>query len=250
MPTTVGDVVSQYLIEQDNNSQHGRPRLINIAISGLKELHFDVTGAPVFTQLTLDSNKTAAVPTGLINVIGMFMNSVNYGLLEIVESKQLPPNLINSQGSTVIADKSTFGNDPSFGFGGGMGGSNVGSDFQGGEFRGGVYSGVGSNPYKYNWNRSTNRFEFSSNVTNPILEYLGQLGTTDGKHCVPEFAVDALIQWIRYVDTRNKGISPSEKRYNQQSWVNAKNLVLRRMANITPAGLREGFRKNYSLTVK
>ena len=247
MPTTVGDVVSQYLIEKGENSQHGRDRYINMAISGLKELHFDVTGEPVFTQLTLDSNKTAAVPTGLINVIGLYMNSTNYGLLEIVESDQLPPNLINSQGETVIADKSTFGNEnEGYGYSG-IDGQNY---FQGGEFRGGIYQGVGSNPYKYNWNRSTNRFEFSSNVNNPILEYLGQLETTNGKHCVPDFAVDALIHWLRYVDTRNKQISPREKQYNQQTWVNAKNLVQRRMLTITPGNLREGFRKHYSLTVK
>lgn len=249
MPTTVGDVVTQYLIEKGENSQHGRDRLINIAISGLKEMHYDVTGEPVFVQLELDSNNTAAVPTGLINVIGMYMNSKNYGLLEIVESKQLPPNIVNKQGEVVEADKSSFGNDNGF-FGGNGYGGEVGSYFQGGEFRGGLYEGLGGNPYTYNWNRSTNRFEFSSNIQHPILEYLGELGRTKGKHCVPDFAVDALIAWIRHAETRNKPISPREKQYNQQTYVNAKNLVLRRMANITPGNLRDGFRKKYSLTVK
>ncbi len=248
MYTSIGDVVTEYLIERGENSQHGRGRLINLAIRGLKELNFDVTGEPVFTQLELDSNNTAAVPTGLINLIGLYLNVEHFGLVEIVESKQLAPNVITPQGEVQQTEKSL--GDEYYRGGGGYE-YNTGSFFQGGEFRGGIYRGVGSNPYKYRWNKDTNRFEFSSTVPKQVLlEYLGDPKRDGQKHLVPDVAVDCLLIWLNYADTRSKNISPAAKRANKQEYVNAKNLVLRRLSNITPGNLRQGFRENYALTIK
>lgn len=243
----VQDVVSQYMIEKGYDSQHQRSRLLNIAISGLKELHYDVTGEPVFDQLTLDNNYTAAVPTGLIQVIGMWINVNGYGFLEIVESDKLPTNIVDSQGNVEEAERSNIDDNyfRDLGYY-----DNPGSYFQGGEFTGRIYSGVDPNPFKYRLNTATNKFEFSSNVRNPILEYLGTLGTSGGKHVIPEMAVDALIAWLRYAENRNRPISPAEKDYNQRMWVAAKNLVLRRMDKTTPANMREAFRSAYSLSTK
>jgi hypothetical protein len=248
MPTRIADVVQQYQIETGQNSSHDRDRFINMAISGLKELGYDVTSEPVYTQLSLDSNNTSAVPTGLINVIGMYMNVEGVGLVSIVESDHLAPNIVNNQGEIVQTEKANisdgeYGDWPYY--------ENPGAWFQGGQFVGQQYSGVDPNPYKFLHNKSTDRFEFSSNVQNPILEYMGEVGTVKGVHLVPDMAVDAIIHWIRYCSVRNKyTVSPREKDYYKKDWLAAKNLVLRRMANVRPSEMRQAYRSSYSLTTK
>jgi hypothetical protein len=248
MSVNVQDVVTQYMVEKGFDSKHQFNRLLNIAISGLKELHYDVTGEPVFTQLELDSTGTAEIPAGMINVIKMWLNVKNIGYVEIVQSDTLPTNIVSSTGEVSPSLRSDINDEyvDEFGYY-----DDPGAYYQGGEFTGRMYRGVGDpNPFKYRINTATNKFEFSSNVKNPILEYLGTMTTVKGKHICPPFAVDALIAWLRHAENRNKAISHSEKQYNQRMWLAAKNMVLRRMADLTAGSMRNAARSSYSLTTK
>jgi|TARA_R110000782_G_scaffold203806_1_gene292401 hypothetical protein len=248
MPTTIGDVVSQFIIETDDDSQHDRARLLNIAISGAKELAIDLTGENIFEELTLDSNSTAAIPSGLINVIAMYINIEGYGLSEIAISDKLPPNIVQSDGEVTKANRDASEINI---YNEGFNSSGTGSFFQGGQFTGGIYKGVGSNPFRYRKNNSTNRFEFSSNVKKPIIEYIGELGTVKGKHLIPSVATDALMAWIRYAANRNRyTVGAGEKQFNHKQYLAAKNLLARRLAEVTAGNMKASFRSAYSLTNK
>jgi hypothetical protein len=248
MSVNVQDVVTEYLIEQGYDYKKQFPRLLNIAISGLKELDYDVSGEPVFTQLELDSTGTVEIPAGMINVIKMWLNVKNIGYLEIVQSDTLPTNIVSSTGEVSPSERSDINDEyvDEFGYY-----DDPGAYYQGGEFTGRMYRGVGDpNPFKYRINTATNKFEFSSNVKNPILEYLGTMTTVKGKHIVHPFIKEALMAWLRHADGRNKNIGVGEKAYNHRMYVAAKNLALRRFADVTPGSMRAAARSAYSLTTK
>lgn len=246
---TIGDIVDEFMIERGYESRHQYARLLNMAIRGLKEIHYDVSGVSTWTQLELDNRNSATVPNGLINVIRMWINVNGYGMLEVVQTTKMVPTLINNEGEEVFGEKfqpEDAAADNIFDL------YLTGTPhFQRGQFVGGIYKGVGSNPYVYRRNYDTNKFEFSSNVSAPILEYLTDPCLVDGKYEVHPLVQDAIMYWLHHADCRfKKYVSPSEKQFNQQRYVAAKNHSRLRMANITPGNMRAATRGSYSLTTK
>lgn len=245
--TTIGDVVDEYMIEVGYDSRQQYSRLLNMAIRGLKDLTYDVSGEPTWDLLTLDDNNRAVPPDGLVKIIGIYMNS-NQGLQEVVESSKLAPTIVNDSGEEVIpvnvfpTDYGTLYNNYY---------NNSAQHFQNGQYIGAEYAGVESNPFKYRRNYDTNRLEFSSNVSSPVIEYLKDPKMVNGKHVVHPFIMDALMYWLHYADTRFKKSTPAgEKDFNQRRYLSSKNLAARRLVSLSTGNFRDAARAGYSLTSK
>jgi len=244
---TIGDVVDEYIISAGYDSRNSYARLLNMAIRGLKDMNYDVSGEPTWALLELDDMGRATIPDGMVNIIGIFINSPQ-GLLEVVEGTKLAPTIVTAQGTEeILPNQINYDNanllDGNF--------INPARHFQNGQFIGAFYAGVESNPFKYRRNYDTNKFEFSSNVCNPIIEYLKDPSMVNGKHVVNPLIMDALMYWLHFADTRFKrSVSPNEKDFNQRKYIVSKNLAARRMVSMSPANFRDAARSGYSLTTK
>ena len=249
MQTTIGDIVDEFLIEKGYNGRHQYERVLNLAIRGLKEIWYDVSGVLSWTELTLDSNNTSAIPCGLINVVRMYMNIDGYGLCELALTTRMTPTIVENNGD--VEERNINPQNEYNNFAEGSYYYNGNTNFRFGQFVGGIYKGVGSNPFVYRRNYDTNRFEFSSNVKNPVLEYLTDPSMVDGEYMVDPLIENALLYWLYYADSRFKrSVGAGEKRVNHQNYVAAKNHARMRMQNITPSNMRSAVRDSYSLTQK
>ena len=222
----IGDIVDEYIISKGYDTRHQYPRLLNMAIRGLKEMDLDVTGEPTYSFLTLDSNGTAAIPCGVINVLGLYFNNTEFGMLEITESTSLQPTIVKEDGEEVrlpADDPANITRDSSWGLG------STAGNYRVGQFTGGNYKGSPSNPYMYRRNFDTNRFEFSSNVVNPILEYLTDPKMVNGKHVVLPVMEDCLLWYLHHSDNRFKDLPSSTKAYNFRMYLAAKKKVEMRL---------------------
>jgi hypothetical protein len=245
--TTIGNIVDEYIIEAGYDSRHNYSRLLNIAIRGLKELTYDVSGEPTWAFLELDQNNTSTIPEGVVKILGIYMNSEG-GLMEVVEDTNGAPFVVKKDGTTqrpsqVLPSDDTFSLDNTY--------YNSAKHFQNGQYIGANYEGVESNPYKYIRNYDTNKLEFSSNVVSPVMEYLKNPKLVDGKHIVDEYVAPAILYYLHYADTRfKKNVSPSEKAFNHKNYLAAKNLAARRITAMSRGNFRSAARKGYSLTTK
>lgn len=242
----ISQIVDEYLIEMGYDSRHHYNRLLNMAIRGLKELHYDVTGAPATIMLELDSNQTTPLPKGFISVVRLTMNHPQYGLLELATDPSMPPRVIvSNDGEKQQVPQPDLADFP-LDLASPIAGSRY---FKQNTFVGGVFKGVNPNPYTYRVNYDTNRLEFSSLVVSPILEYMTDPQTVNGQRMVPEFAVDCLMYWLHHADGRfKKTLSANEKQFNQMRYVNAKNHLGMRLADVTYGNMRAAKNRHYNLT--
>lgn len=246
----IRNIVDEYIIEMGYDSRHNYSRLLNMAIRGLKELHYDVTGAPSIVQLELDDNQTAPIPKGFISIVRMMINDPQHGLLEMTTDPRMPPRVITqNDGEDVDVPQPRETQDflrDAVDLGSTIAGARY---FRQNTFVGGVFKGVDPNPFTYRINHDTNRFEFSSIVSEPILEYMTDPQVINGERSVPEFAADTLMYWLHHADGRfKKTISPREKQFNQQRYVASKNHLGMRLAEVTYGNMRAARSRHYNLT--
>ena len=242
----IRDVVDEFIIERGYDSRHHYNRLLNMAIRGLKELHYDVTGAPCVIQLEVDDKHRADIPKGFISLVRMYINVPDYGLLEMASDSRMPPIEITQPNGENITPKQsntdTYPDDLD---------SPIAASryFKENTFVGGVHKGTVPNPFLYRINHQTNKFEFSSVVSSPILEYMTEPSVTNGQRMIPAFAVNALMMWLHYADTRFKNsVSPREKQFNHNNYVNAKIHLGMRLSEVTYGNMRNAKSKHYNST--
>lgn len=247
--TPIRNIVDEYIIEMGYDSRHNYPRILNMAIRGLKELHYDVTGAPSIIELQLDDNQTAPIPTGFISIVRMMLNDPQFGLLEMTTDPSMPPRVITqNNGENIDVPQPSIGNSD-LSLGDAFSPIAGARYFKQNTFVGGVYKGVDPNPFTYRINYDTNRIEFSSVVRTPILEYMTDPQVVNGERMVPNFAADTLMYWLHHADGRfKKTLSPREKQFNQQRYVASKNHLGQRLAEMTYGSMRAAKNRHYNLT--
>jgi len=83
--TSLGDIVTEYLIAAGYESKQNYPRLLDMAIRGLKEIHYDVSGVTVWTPVQLDEFNRYCIPNNIVKLISFWIESKN-GLIPIADS--------------------------------------------------------------------------------------------------------------------------------------------------------------------
>lgn len=249
---TLGSIVEEYIIQEGYDTTHNFPRLYNLAIRGLKNLHYDVSGEPTYTILELDENNLADVPAGLVKVRSMNFMSRG-GLVPINETKTKNPWTINTSGQEVrpIAETEV---DPSDATAYQLYFSPEvdAARWKNGEFIGHTFAGANGNPYTYLRNYDTNKFEFSSNVNGVVLlDFLQNPQMIDEKFRVHPYTELPILNWLEWKDKGSKPYTPlGEKMYLKKQYFASKRWAKMQYNSTSTQEIRNGQRKNYSLTPK
>jgi len=210
--TTLGDIVTEFLIASGYESKQNYARFLDIAMRGLKEIHYDVSGATVWDSVTLDEFNRFCVPKNLIKLIAFFIPSKD-GLIPIAENSSGNRSVVSSNGSVSnnlnIGGGYMWANDNAY--------DSVAKYYKAGQFKGGVLSGTSGNPYTYVENKMLNSYEFSSNVPNSILvQFLADPTRINDKYSVHPLIADALLQYLWYADNRFKPSVPEGSKAEMQ----------------------------------
>ena len=72
--TTIDSVIKEFLSGRGDTSKHGYTRFLQMAISGLKEMNYDVSGMPSYLNVSLGEDAVIPIPPDCINVIGIHFN--------------------------------------------------------------------------------------------------------------------------------------------------------------------------------
>lgn len=247
----LGTIVDEYIIERGSDTRHNYSRLLNIAIRGLKQMTYDISGTPTYEILELDANGRADVPKGMVKLIQMsFMT--NGGLVPIAPTDTKNPWTLNTQGEDVrpvteslpsTADATAY--DTYFAP------DIAAARWKNGEFIGHVFAGGGGNPFTYLHNYDTNKFEFSSNVSGTIVaEILKNPQLINGKFKVHPYIEDVLLKFIYHRDINmKKSIPIAEKERARRDYYAAKNWARMQLFSKSKDDIRNAQRKHYSLTI-
>jgi hypothetical protein len=240
---TLGSIVDEYIIAAGYDTRHGYDRLYNIAVAGLKDLWYDVSGIPAVVNLPTDNLNRAEIPQGLVKIISLSFQSER-GLIPIYPSSSKNPIIDDcppvNDTQDFLWDTASFPFRPE-----------AALRYRNGEFLGGIYSGGNGNPFVYRVNYETNTIEFSSNIPTKLIvaEYLCNPSVIDGKFMVDEFVADALVFYIDWMDSAfKKSVPPFVKREKEQLYHRRKSIARARVQSENIRILGSGFRKGYKLT--
>jgi|DEB0MinimDraft_4_1074332.scaffolds.fasta_scaffold24588_2 hypothetical protein len=227
------DVIRGYMVEKGHNVDKDYQRIYQIAVRGLKDLWFDVTGTPAFVNIVLDSNGQADLPEDFLNFIRVGVINVYGELISLGENQRL----------AFVQNTDACGNDTRFPVQRPLntnevypvGSVNSVHSNAHGEVTGGFYGvtgRVGIGEYKINY--ETNQI-MVSNVTSYgtlVLEYLSNLTRSGADYDVHEFLVEPLYAWIEWKTNALKTSVPLQtKDYLKNEYYRTKfNLRLQRFA--------------------
>lgn len=247
---TLDEIVRDYMLEEERDSLHKYPIYLNYAIRGLRELNWDVAGAPVKVQLDVtQSTNIVPLPSDFIKEIrvGVIVDGI---FVSLGENSDIIKK-INDCGNV-----STSNSTVDVGVSGGVGFSNTWHQhYRNGEVIGAFYGVGGHQMYgEYYINYEDGRIELSSgtNQTTIVLEYLSDLSTIDGDFRVHPFLEEPLLNWIEWVSKRRK-----TRQYGagvisdlQRKYVDSKIWAAIRIGSSSKAQIRETSKKNFTLAPK
>lgn len=220
------DIVNEYLFAQGKDASHDFQRILQCAIRGLKDLHYDVSGEPVEQYVALEDNNTIAIPDDIVTIIGIFYPSEDNELVPIVENKSLAPKRDNCGSLTNpeerVFDFINYTTQP-YNF--------YAQHFRNGEVIGGFFRERGGTNLFYNINQQNGTIEFSDTVSGTVLlTYLGTPKRISGNFLVHQFLEEPLLTWIHWDSIRYRNNMPlQEKQYRKQEYYDMKHLAERRI---------------------
>lgn len=224
---TLDKIVREYLIESGSMSEHKYARMLQIAISGLRELNMDVSGIPKTVYLDLDfSTYSVNLPEDFIShvFIGFCENGrmVSFGKNDAI----CTGNTYDDCGNLLISYQNT-----------GNAVLEIDGIYRNGEFIGGIFGlggGNNANGY-YKIDINSGRIFFSNiNQSEILLEYLGSPQKINGEHVIHEYEAEAIKAWMYWKEIyRDKNIAVSQKEAAKQEYIRNKGLAQRRRSSFT-----------------
>lgn len=227
---TVKDIVTEFLYAQGKNSRHDFGRVLQSALRGLKDLHYDVTAEPVNKYVEMGPSNTVPIPEDMINMIGAFFVGEDDKLIPIIENRQLAPRKEQcgelSRPAQQSFDFIDFNAYPQTYFS---------QHFESGEIIGAFYYKQGGTEHFYNINKQNGVIEFTDNVAGEILiQYIANISRTNGDFVVHPFVEDALLKWIYYDHYKfRNNVSIGEKQVRRKEYYDAKYHSIRQFQSIS-----------------
>lgn len=242
---TLGDLVDQHIVSMGYDTRHNYSRLYQLGVRALKNLSYDVSGAPTYLVLDLDDKNTYCLPSNLVKIKEIFI-STNRGKIPINENNTRSPQTVDSRGVVSDSvnptiDSRSFDLDY-------YSPEEASRIYKNGQFTGGVFSGnPNGNPYTYIRNYDTNRLEFSSNVCgNVIMEYLATLSSNGNDFNVHPFLEEPVMNFLEWKDSNNVG--GGEKYRLRKQYYDSKKWAKMQFNSTSTQQIREQQRRGYSLT--
>jgi hypothetical protein len=242
----LSDIIDEYIIQEGYDTRHNFDKYLSLGMRALKELNYDVSGKPSFQLLELSPNHSACVPCGVVKVLQLFMYAQG-GPIPIVESDRINPAIVQD-GDIIEPDEIRRTRIIPDLFIGGITTDAIAARFRRGEFIGHNFAGA-PYPYTYMRNHDTNRFEFSSNVTSPVvLKALFNPTAIDGNFYVEPFDEKVILAYLRYTDLRaNRSVNMNEKLLAKREYEGARVQARKQHYAKDPRELAMAFRNDYGL---
>ncbi len=243
-------IVEEYLFESlGETTLHKYPRILQIAISGLREFNRDVEGLVKTVQLTVNENDTVTLPQDFIDyrIIGVCTEFGTIESLGVNDRMCLPvvDDCGNIVGSPNRNENVPFSSFDAFYFQGtySRNGQLIGRRFGigGGQNQWGYYRVWPERGYITLQNYIGN---------NIVLEYLADIDLIDEDYQVHPFLVEALKSWIywKYIQ-RNRNYSQGEKDMARREYYNQKRLAKKAINMFNLKELLQAFRTFYGPSV-
>jgi|TARA_R110000868_G_scaffold103241_5_gene284404 hypothetical protein len=221
---TIDQVISEYILE-NGEPEAKRLRLTQIAMSGLREFHMDLTGTSKMVRLTKSSVNTLDLPQDYLQYIRIGIcdrngNLHNLGLNNNMCSAPFYDDCGNAttpQTLMTTSDRLTLINFTT---------DYAANHFRNGEMTGAFFGLGGGNNVNGYYKIDTQRWIIQLQGVDTqeiILEYLPnpEQMNEDGRmqYTIPQQCVDALKNWVYWkLIARNRSYSLGEKQMAERSW--------------------------------
>jgi hypothetical protein len=254
---TLDSVIKNYIIEKGDSSKHGYQRFLQIAITGLKDMDYDVSGTPKYLECTPSDQATIPIPSDMINLIGVYAVDGSGSWTPFAKDIDMAMSVQRECGTPTQAQgKVPFNANSIQGIALGSSAGGYVSEaytnhFRNGENTGGYYNQPGGNVFLFRENPEMHAIELSSNATSVvILEYLPSHQKVNGQHLVHPFLLEPLLAWLRYATIRSKRNTTNEALTLKREYYNVKRLAQLRFNAFTKADFVNAFRSHYKSSYK
>jgi hypothetical protein len=255
MADTLDSIIKRYINEKGESSKHGYQRYLQMAIDGLDNLNFDVSGEPVFLSVTLGDQQVIPIPQDNVRIIGVHFATQDGQWISFARDNDMKIATDLQCGKPDYNENEIDIDDAVnlYGFSGwGYSAESYSNHFRNGEQTGAYYNLPGGNPYTFRENAAMQVVELSSNAPGKvILEYLPTSKQVNGQFVVHPFLREPLIAWLNYASVRSKSASSSsDVAAKKRVFINAKVWSGKQLRSFTKADFLDSFRKTYKQTPK
>lgn len=243
------DIVEEYMREEERLDDAYFFLYLDYAVSGLRDLHYDVTGVVKQAKLTVNTdNNTVDLPPDLIRLIGVSAFDGAGKLVALSRNNRIFKNLDDCGNQTGGSATAGQGSSDLFGF------PSSARHFRDGSVTGAFYGLGGTSNYgEWRHNKEYNRIELStySQIPYLIVEYLADISQVDGQFMVHEYLVEPLKHWIELVKSRRKpNIGGGEKERLRNQYTESKRAARLKLSSITIEEMKDLSRRSYTLAPK
>jgi hypothetical protein len=246
---TLDEIVREYMIGEGKESFHDYPRYLQMAARGLKEMNTDVSAVPMVSILEVEDGGRATLPQDLIRPIRIGFAGSDGRFIEIYSDNTL---IVGTDGvySCATDTDNLSGLDQTVPISSNI--ADLSGSFRNGEVIGRQYGNVGGSVFSYRMDWARGVAEFSSNISGQVvLEYLGDPQKVDGQYIVHPFLIEPILAWLAYSLIRfKKSVSPNEKNYAFQQYVNKKRHARIRFASESIGSIINASRKTFNGSAK
>jgi archaellum component FlaF (FlaF/FlaG flagellin family) len=260
---TLDQVVREYIIEKNDDTQHNYARLLQLGIHGLRELTMDVSGSPKIIGLTIKDDLTVDLPKDYIRYtkIGVCGSDGNVCAMGLNNDMCLPrssdecgnPKIaIQKPSSTSVASQT----DINFGYiGANQFSEGLTDNFRNGELVGRFFGiGGGQNSIgQYRVDTERNQIQFGGGLasTEIVMEYLADVSAVDGNYMIHPYLVECLKAYIGWASIRRiNSVNGGEKEMARRDYYNERRRASERFSNFTIEEAMSMTRKAFKLAPK
>ncbi len=248
---TLDSIIKNYLIERGDNTKHGYQRYLQLAINGLQDMNYDVSGQLEYMDVELDNSMSIPIPPDTVNIVSVMFRLKNE---LIVSANDSSLNMSTSyKCGKAVAPTNENANDVQGYFDQRYRFTEreITKHWRNGEPTGAFFNEHGGNPYRFKVNHQMGVVELSSNhPRNVILSYLPTEKTINGAHLVHPFLKEPLIAWLNYADRRSKNVSKALINDYKHTYVQVKEHARKRFNAFTKEDFLNAVRKGYSAAPK
>lgn len=229
----LSEVVGIFL-DEINGGEAEYARAYRMAMRGMRELDWDVTGKVITLPLPVECDKTVCIPDDCVSIVGVGIANAKGEFTTLSENKALSmyegnpkslngaptnlsmlPNIISSTGSLGVGSYASYGE------------------------------------YKIDKSQNLIILSPSFNSDQILLKYLVRRKTDEDDYLIPEMASEALVAYLKWKWVDGKSSVPAgEKARLRSQWVMEKNKCKSRLRNIKAQDLQQAARKASRMGLK
>ena len=248
---TLDSIIKNYLIERGENTEQGYQRYLQLAINGLQDMNYDVSGQLEYMDVELDNSMSIPIPPDTVNIVSVMFR---LGDKLIVSANDSSLNMTTSLKCGVdSAPSNSSANDIQGYFGSRLSftESQAAKHWRNGEPTGAHFNSHGGNPFTFRVNHQMNVVELSSNHPRKVvLSYLPTEKTMNEQHLVHPFLKEPIIAWLNYAGMRSKSVSKSLINDYKRTYVQVKEHARKRFNAFTKEDFLNAVRKGYTAAPK